>query len=58
MLTKDEIKQAILKAAGNPVVGPIADLADEMATEVSALISPQISSAAKEARVQKPSELR
>lgn len=56
-ISKDEIKRAILKAAGNPEAGPIADLADEMAQEVSALITPP-QSADKETRVYKPSELR
>lgn len=56
MATTAEIKAALLKAAGNPEAGPIHDLADEMAREISALISPP--SADKETRVSKPSELR
>jgi hypothetical protein len=57
-ITKDQIKRAILKAAGNPEVGIIADLADEMAQEVSALIMPPTRSADRETRISKPSELR
>lgn len=56
MLSVSEIKAAILKAAGYPEAGPIADFAEEMAKEVSALLSPP--SADKETRVSKPSELR
>jgi hypothetical protein len=37
MATKDEIKKAILRVAGNPVSGGIASLADEMADAVFAL---------------------
>lgn len=37
MASKKEIKEAILKVAGNPVSGPIASLADAMADAVVAL---------------------
>lgn len=37
MAGKKEIKEAILKVAGNPVSGPIASLADAMADAVVAL---------------------
>lgn len=57
-ITKEQIKRAILKAAGNPEAGVIADLADEMAQEVSALIMPPTRSADRETRISKPSELR
>lgn len=34
MATKNQIKDAILKVAGNPTSGPIASLADEMAEAI------------------------
>jgi hypothetical protein len=34
MASKDEIKKAILKAAGNPSVGVFADMADDLAQAV------------------------
>jgi CO/xanthine dehydrogenase FAD-binding subunit len=37
MATREEVKEAILRVAGNPVAGVIADLADEMADAVVAL---------------------
>jgi hypothetical protein len=33
-MNREEIKQAILKVAGNPDSGPIADLADAMADAI------------------------
>jgi len=49
MATEQEIKAAILKAAGNPVSGPIASLAGDMAAAVVALD-------AKEAKSGKPNK--
>lgn len=40
MADKDAIKKAILDAAGNPSVGPIAEMADEMAEAVVNLGNP------------------
>ena len=37
MASKDDIKKAILKVAGNPVSGAIASLADDMAEAVFVL---------------------
>jgi hypothetical protein len=37
MASKDDIKKAILKVAGNPVSGTIASLADDMAEAVFVL---------------------
>ena len=53
MATKEEIKAAILKVAGDPSAGVIRDLADAMADAVLALDLP-----AKEVRVIKPKETR
>lgn len=59
MATKAEIKAAILKVAGDPVSGAIADLADEFAEAVFRLDNPAVSlSAEKETRVTKPAESR
>jgi hypothetical protein len=51
MATKDEIKNAILKAAGNPSIGVIADMADDLAKAVWALDNKNSFNPAKEARV-------
>jgi hypothetical protein len=51
MATKDEIKNAILKAAGNPSVGVIADMADDLAKAVWEIDNKNSFSPAKEARV-------
>lgn len=40
MATQDEIKKTILKVAGNPVAGPIAGLAAQMAEAIVALDNP------------------
>jgi hypothetical protein len=53
MATRDEIKAAILKVAGDPSTGVIAELADAMADAVAELDLP-----AKEVRVIKPKETR
>jgi hypothetical protein len=57
MATKQEIKDAILKSAGYPSVGVIADLADQFAEAVVAL-EEKSSTPAKEARVVEPKEIR
>jgi len=57
MATKDEIKEAILKAAGNPSVGVIADMADQFAEAVLDL-EEKSSTPAKEVRVVEPKEIR
>jgi len=57
MATKQEIKEAILKAAGYPSVGVIADMADEFADAVVAL-EEKSSTPAKEVRVVEPKEIR
>ena len=51
MATKDEIKSAILKAAGNPSVGVIADIADDLAKAIYDLDNKNSYNPAKEARV-------
>jgi hypothetical protein len=58
MATKDEIKKAILKTAGNPSVGVIADLADDLAKAVWELDNTNSYSPAKEARVVDSKETR
>jgi hypothetical protein len=58
MPNKAEIKAAILKAAGNPTVGVIADLADSMAEEILAIDNPPVKVQEKESRVTKPEETR
>lgn len=39
-MNKKEIKLAILKVAGNPESGPIAELADAFAVEIEKLANP------------------
>jgi hypothetical protein len=54
MASKDEIKKAILKAAGNPSVGVFADMADDLAQAVWELDNTTNTNShapAKEARV-------
>jgi hypothetical protein len=51
MATQDDIKKAILNAAGNPSVGVIADIADDLAKAVWELDNTNSYSPAKEARV-------
>jgi hypothetical protein len=51
MATQNDIKNAILKAAGNPTVGVIADIADDLAKAVWELDNTNSYSPAKEARV-------
>jgi hypothetical protein len=57
MATKQEIKAAILRAAGNPESGIIADMADEFAEAVLGL-EEKSSTPAKEVRVVEPKEIR
>jgi hypothetical protein len=57
MATKQEIKAAILKAAGNPQSGIIADMADEFAEAVLGL-EEKNSTPAKEVRVVESKEIR
>jgi hypothetical protein len=58
MATQDDIKRAILKAAGNPSVGVIADLADDLAKAVWELDNTNSYNPAKEARVVDSKETR
>lgn len=59
MATKDAIKAAILKVAGDPISGVIKDLADEMAQAVVDLDTTTSSERSeKETRVTKPVEIR
>ena len=58
MASKDEIKKAILKVAGNPSVGVIADLADDLAKAVWELDNTNSYNPAKEARVVDSKETR
>jgi hypothetical protein len=57
MATKQEIKEAILKSAGYPSVGVIAEMADEFAQAVFEL-EEKSSTPAKEVRVVEPKEIR
>jgi hypothetical protein len=58
MATQDDIKKAILKAAGNPSVGVIADMADDLAKAVWELDNTNSYNPAKEARVVDSKETR
>ena len=58
MASKDDIKRAILKVAGNPSVGVISDLADELAKAVWELDNTNSYNPAKEARVVDSKETR
>jgi hypothetical protein len=58
MASKDEIKKAILKAAGNPSVGVFADMADDLAQAVWELDNTNSYNPAKEARVVDSKETR
>jgi hypothetical protein len=57
MATKEEIKAAILNAAGNPSVGVVAEMADQFAEAVVAL-EQKNSTPAKEVRVVESKEIR
>jgi hypothetical protein len=58
MASKDDIKRAILKVAGNPSVGVIVDLADDLAKAVWELDNTNSYNPAKEARVVDSKETR
>ena len=58
MATQDDIKKAILRAAGNPSVGIIADMADDLAKAVWELDNTNSYNPAKEARVVDSKETR
>jgi hypothetical protein len=58
MASKDEIKKAILKAAGNPSVGIVADMAEDLAQAVWELDNTNSYNPAKEARVVDSKETR
>jgi len=62
MASKQEIKNAILKVAGDPVSGVIHDLSEEWAEAIIALDAPQVAASApaahKETRITKPEEVR
>jgi hypothetical protein len=58
MATQDDIKKAILKTAGNPSVGVIAELADDLAKAVWELDNTNSFNPAKEARVVDSKETR
>ena len=51
MATKDQIKEAILNADGNPSAGAVAEIADELAKAVWELDNKNSNNPAKEARV-------
>jgi hypothetical protein len=57
MATVDEIKATILKVAGDPIAGPIAALAAEMAQAIAELDQKRVEPA-KEIRVVNPAETR
>jgi hypothetical protein len=61
-MNKEEIKAAILKIAGNPTSGAIADYADAWAEELERLSNPKIETKkfepVKETRVQEIKETR
>lgn len=62
MATKEEIKKAILKVAGDPISGVIHDLADAWADAIHEIDNPKITANApavnKETRITKPEETR
>ena len=58
MASKDQIKAAILEAAGNPSTGVIADIAEDLATAVWKLDNKNSNNPAKEARVVDTKETR
>jgi 3,4-dihydroxy-2-butanone 4-phosphate synthase len=58
MANKEEIKKAILRAAGNPSVGVIAEMADDLAKAVWELDNTNSYNPAKEARVVDSKETR
>ncbi len=59
-MTKKEIKQILLKAAGNPVSGAVKEIAEAQATALAEALleTKKADSASKETRVIEPSETR
>jgi hypothetical protein len=57
MATHEQIKQTILRVAGNPVSGVVKDLADEWARQIVELDNPPVQRS-KEKRVMESSEIR
>ena len=57
MATRDQIKQTILRVAGNPTSGVVKDLADEWARQIEELDNPPVQRS-KEKRVMESSEIR
>jgi hypothetical protein len=62
MANKEQIKDTILKVAGEPISGVIYDLAEKWAEAIVALDAPQTAAiapaATKETRITKPEEVR
>jgi hypothetical protein len=58
MADKEAIKQAILKAAGNPATGIIAEMADDFAQAVWELEQKNSTNPAKEVRIVDTKETR
>jgi hypothetical protein len=58
MATKDEIKAAILKTAGNPTAGIVKDLAEDFAKAVWELDNKNSNNPAKEVRIVDSKETR
>jgi hypothetical protein len=58
MATKDEIKAAILKTAGNPSAGALVDLVDDLAKAVWELDNKNSVNPAKEVRIVDSKETR
>lgn len=60
MASKDEIKKALLDAAGNPESGPVVAVVDDMAKAVVRLLQPEaaVSFDKRETQVIKPTEKR
>lgn len=60
MATEKEIRETILRVAGNPSVGAIVDLADDLAAAISELDAPPVRGKKPdvETRVLGPSETR
>lgn len=57
MASKDDIQKTILQVAGNPVAGPVAALAAQMAEEIAKLDEPT-AVRGKQKRVVEPVETR
>lgn len=57
MASKDDIRKTILQVAGNPVAGPVASLAAQMADEIAKLDEPN-AVRGKQKRIVEPVETR